>query len=151
MRCSIRTVGLRVLVLLFAFTLGVSLTRIVRYTHYTCAETALERLDYASLETVNMCDLMIAPGRYEGKVLLLNIKPYQGRMIRADELCLCGDPKFHMEFVTGDRRLAGTEAFWGGGEVTMVGRFSKRPEASDARSYQFEVFRIVAARLSVSE
>jgi hypothetical protein len=155
MCCGIRRYGLKAMVLLFAFALGVSLTRIVRYTHYIHCPSGVaathERLDYASLQTVNICDLKAAPELYEGKVLLLDLKPYRSGMVRADELCIKGDPRFHLEFAARIPSEADTKAILHGGGFTLAGRFSKSPAAGDWYTYQFQVFRIVAPRTSVSQ
>lgn len=156
MRCRIGSLGLKVLVLVFTLVLGVSLTRIVRNTHHPrkhcnlSSEAASNRLDYASLPRVNFCELMAAPELYEGKLLLLPIKPRgQGMILRA-ELCSKGDPKFDIQFSGYDFRGSGAEEFWNGGEMTLLGKFSKRPIAGDSHKYQFQVFQIYEARLSSS-
>lgn len=156
MRCRIGSLGLKVLVLVFTLALGVSLTRIVdRALHptermFNDSEIISARVDYTSFEKVTFCELMAAPEAYEGKMLLLAVKPRGPGMIRKDELCLEGNPKFDIEFVGGSLHESGAEAFWRGGEMTLAGRFSKSPFAGDEPKYQFRVFQITEARLFVA-
>ncbi|HKV33194.1 MAG TPA: hypothetical protein VJP89_02625 [Pyrinomonadaceae bacterium] len=156
MRCRIGSLGLKVLVLVFTLVLGVSLTKLVHRmpkSHTSCRaglEAPPKRVDYVALPRVNFCDLMAAPESYEGKMVLLPVKHRGQGMLRGDELCMQGDPKFDIEFVDGDLREVGAEAFWSGGEMTLAGRFSKRPFAGDSPKYRFRVFQIVEARLFVA-
>ena len=156
MRCRIGSLGLKVLVLVFTLVLGVSLTRIVnRALHpskrvFADSEVISARLDVASFTRVNFCDLMAAPEAYEGQMLLLSVKPRGQGMIRRDEVCVQGNPKFDIEFVAGDVHESGAERFWRGGAITLAGRFSKSPYAGDSPKYQFRVFQIYEARLFVA-
>lgn len=156
MRCRIGSLGLKVLVLVFTLVLGVSLTRIVRNTHHQRKHCSLSagvisgRVDYASLPRVTFCELMAAPESYEGKLLLLPVKPHEPGIIGKAELCSKGDPKFDIDFVGYGFRDSGAEEFWSGGEMTLFGKFSKRPFAGDSSKYQFQVFQIYEARLFVA-
>ena len=156
MRCRLGSLGLKVLVLVFTLVLGVSLTRLVQRmpkSHTRCraaSEAAATRFDYASLPRVTFCELMAAPELYEGQLVLLRVKPRAQGMIRRDELCTKGDPRFDIEFVDGNLRKSGAEAFWNGGEMRLAGRFSKRPIEGDSHKYQFQVLQIVEARLFVA-
>lgn len=156
MRCRIGSLGLKVLALVFTLVLGVSLTRIVdrtlhpRISVFTDSEVISNHLDYASFTRVNFCDLMAAPEAYEGKMLLLTIKPHGRDMLHRDELCLEGNPKFDIEFVGGMLRQSAAEKFWHGGEMTLAGRFSKSPIAGDSTKYQFQIIQIYQARLFVA-
>lgn len=155
MRCRIGSLGLKVLVLVFTLVLGVSLTRIVRHTHTqrkSCratAEIASSRTGSAVLPKVNFCELMAAPELYEGKLLVLPVKPRGQGMLLRDETCLKGDPKFDIEFVGEDLPESGGEAFWHGVEISLVGKFRKSPFAGDSAKYQFQVIQVTEVRLFI--
>ena len=156
MRCRLDSLGLKVLVLVFTLVLGVSLTKLVQRmpkSHTRCraaAEAAANRFDYTWLRRVTFCDLMAAPELYEDQLVLLHVKPREKGMIRRDELCTKGDPRFDIEFVNGNLRESGAQMFWNGGAMRLAGRFSKRPNAGDSPKYQFQALEIVEARLFVA-
>lgn len=155
MRCRIGSLGLKVLALVFTLVLGVSLTRLVHRmpkSHARCraaAEAASTRLDYASVPSVSFCELMAAPELYEGKLLVLPVKPRGQGMLLRDETCLEGDPKFDIEFVGEDLPESGGEAFLHGVEITLVGEFRKSPFAGDSAKYQFQVIQVTELRLFI--
>lgn len=156
MRCRIGSLGLKMLVLVFTLALGVSLTRLVHrvpnpHTNFIDPSQVLSvRADYDALPRVNYCDLMAAPDAYEGKFVLFPIKPHERGMLRSDEICVKGDPRFNIEFVGGDLRESDVDKFWSGGNVTLAGRFTKSPRAGHLPIYQFQIVQIVEARLFVA-
>lgn len=91
MRCRFASIVLKALVLLFAFVVGVGLTRIVHQKHKARTTVLVGPVaisDYASLQRVTFCDLRAAPELYVDKVLVLPLKHRKSGMIRSDELCM---------------------------------------------------------------
>ena len=156
MRCRIGSLAVKVLVLVFTLVLGVSLTRLVHRmpkSHTSCratSEVASSRAGAAVLPTVTFCELMAAPELYEGKLVVLPVKPRGQAMRLRDETCLKGDPKFDIEFVGEDLPESGGEAFLHGVEITLVGKFRKSPFAGDSAKYQFQVIQVTELRLFVA-
>jgi hypothetical protein len=93
---------------------------------------------------------MAAPELYEGKLVVLPVKPRGQAMRLRDETCLKGDPKFDIEFVGEDLPESGGEAFLHGVEITLVGKFRKSPFAGDSAKYQFQVIQVTELRLFVA-
>ena len=155
MRCRFASIGLKALVLLLAFVVGVGLTRFVHQKQkpkplcdFVVGPVTIS--DDSSLPRVSLCELRAAPELYVDRVLVVPMKHRKSGMLRSDELCTQGDAGFDVEIVDGGLRESGTEAFWRGGEISLVGRFSKSQSAFGSTKYQFRVFRIFEARLFVS-
>lgn len=155
MRCRIGSLGLKLLVLVFTLVLGVSLTRLVHRmpkSHTRCraaSEAAATRAGSSVLPNVNFCQLMAAPELYEGKLVVLLVKPRGQPMILRDETCLKGDPKFDIEFVGEDLPKSGGEGFLHGIEISLLGKFRKSPFAGDSAKYQFQVIQVTELRLFI--